>query len=212
MVSRNRSWRGAPLAALAGLSLLLVTVAACEFASPGRPAGTTASAAPSQWGTSPVFTPARATAGEAVREFFGVRPEAHQPFAFSHQIHLAKEVLCTDCHIGVEIGPVAGLPSINTCMICHSQIATDRPLIQTLTAMQEKGLDLDWQRVYGWVPSANVRFDHAPHIRAQVECSTCHGNLAEQTVAVRSVNMNMAFCVNCHKSKQASNDCLTCHY
>jgi hypothetical protein len=29
---------------------------------------------------------------------------------------------------------------------------------------------------------------------------------------VRAVEMDMAFCVNCHKQKQASNDCLTCHY
>ena len=57
-----------------------------------------------------------------------------------------------------------------------------------------------------------MRFDHAPHIRAKVECSTCHGNLREQTVARRSVDLNMAFCVNCHKQKQASNDCQTCHY
>jgi hypothetical protein len=57
-----------------------------------------------------------------------------------------------------------------------------------------------------------VRFDHAPHIRAKVECSTCHGNQAQQQVAVRAVNMDMGFCVNCHREKQASNDCLTCHY
>ena len=112
----------------------------------------------------------------------------------------------------MERGPRAGLPSINTCMICHSQIATDRPLIQQLAAMQEKGVDLAWQRVYDYPREAHVRFDHAPHIRARVECSTCHGNQAQQQVAVRAVNMDMAFCVNCHREKQASNDCLTCHY
>lgn len=189
-----------------------MATAACEFASPGRPSGTTAGAVASRWGTSPVFTPAHASAGEAVREFFGVRPDARQPFDFSHQIHLSKGAFCTDCHAGVEVGPVAGIPSVNTCMICHSQIATERPLIQALTALQEKGLDLDWKRVYGWVPQAHVRFDHAPHVRAKVECSTCHGDLAEQSVAERVVDMNMSFCVNCHKARQASNDCLTCHY
>jgi len=189
-----------------------VATAACEFASPGQPSGTAAGAPRSRWGTSPVFTPAHASVGDAVRAFFGARPDARQPFEFSHQIHLSKGVLCTDCHTGVEQGPVAGLPSINTCMICHSQIATEKPLIKTLTDMQTTGRELDWQRVYGWVAGAHVRFDHAPHIRAKVECSTCHGNLAEQTVARRAVDMNMSFCVNCHKSKQASNDCLTCHY
>ena len=148
----------------------------------------------------------------AFRAYVGLRPDPRQPFDFSHQIHVTKGALCTDCHTGVEQGAVAGLPSINTCMICHSQIATDKPLIQQLTAMQTKGLDLSWQRVYAYFPESHVRFNHAPHIRAKVECSTCHGNLAEQTVARRVVNMDMAFCVNCHKTRQASNDCLPCHY
>ena len=141
-----------------------------------------------------------------------MRDEPRQPFDFSHQLHLSKELLCTDCHTGVEKGPVAGIPSVSTCMICHSQIATDRPLIKTLTDLQTKGLDLSWQRVYGYMSEAHVRFDHAPHIRAKVECSTCHGNVAAQTVARRSVNMSMSFCVNCHKARQASNDCQTCHF
>jgi hypothetical protein len=173
----------------------------------GRPVSPT-----SRWGTSAVFTSAHATASSAVRDFFGIRPEPVQPFDFSHQIHLAKELLCTDCHTGVEKGPVAGLPSVSTCMICHSQIATDRPLIQQLTQLSEKGIDLQWQRVYGYVRESHVRFDHAPHIRAKVDCATCHGNLAEQTVARRVVDQSMQFCVSCHRSKQASNDCQTCHY
>jgi formamidopyrimidine-DNA glycosylase len=168
--------------------------------------------AQSRWGTPAVFTTAHTSFSSAVRDYFGIRDEARQPFDFSHQLHLSKELLCTDCHSGVEKGPVAGIPSVSTCMICHSQIATDRPLIKTLTELQSKGLDLPWQRVYSYAPEAHVRFDHAPHIRAKVECSTCHGNLTEQTVARRVVNLSMSFCVNCHRAKQVSNDCLTCHY
>jgi hypothetical protein len=135
-----------------------------------------------------------------------------QPFDYSHQIHLEKELVCTDCHEGVERGPRAGLPSINTCMICHSQIATERPLIKTLADLQAKGIDLAWQRVYDYAPQAHVRFEHAPHIRAKVDCATCHGDMRQQSVAQRMVDMDMGFCVNCHKQRQASNDCLTCHY
>jgi hypothetical protein len=160
-----------------------------------------------------VFTPARSSFGQALREFIGSRPtEVAQPFDFSHQIHLSKGAQCTDCHTGVEQGPRAGLPSINTCMICHSQIATDRPLIQQITDMQTKGIDLNWNRVYSYFPESHVRFEHAPHIRAKVECSTCHGAQIEQTVARRAVDMDMNFCVSCHRQRQASNDCLTCHY
>jgi hypothetical protein len=194
-------------------AVLLVVTAACEFASPGQPKWGDASVPRSRWGTSPVFTTAHASFGDAFREFIGSRPaRVEQPFDFSHQIHLSKGAVCTDCHTGVETGPRAGIPNVNTCMICHSQIATDRPLIQKLTELQAKGLDLNWNRVYDYASSAHVRFEHAPHIRAKVECSTCHGNQAAQTVAQRMVNMDMGFCVNCHKQNQASNDCLTCHY
>ncbi len=169
-------------------------------------------ATPSRWGTPSVFTPARSSAAEAIRTHFGLRADPVQPFPFSHQLHLEKELVCTDCHESVERGPVASIPNVNTCMICHSQIATDRPLIQQMAQMQEKGLDFVWQRVYDYAPEAHVRFEHAPHIRAKVECSTCHGDQRQQTVARRMVNMDMGFCVNCHKERQASNDCLTCHY
>jgi hypothetical protein len=32
------------------------------------------------------------------------------------------------------------------------------------------------------------------------------------TVAERAVDHTMGFCVNCHRQKNAPNDCMTCHY
>jgi hypothetical protein len=163
--------------------------------------------------TAGVFTTANPSMGVAFRDFIGSRPEPVQPIEFPHNVHVAKQVACTEyCHESVTSGPVAGLPSVRTCMICHNAIATDRPRIRQITAMREKGLDLAWQRVFGYPEESHVRFNHAPHIRAGVECATCHGNVAEQTVARRNVDLTMGFCVNCHKEKGASLDCLTCHY
>jgi hypothetical protein len=176
----------------------LLTVAACG----GRSAQDSSS----------VFTPARATFGDAARDFFAVRRAAVQPIPFPHKTHIAKKAVCADCHESADKGPVAGIPSVKTCMICHSQIATDKPLIKQVTSYADKGIEIPWQRVYGFTHEAHVRFNHAPHIRAGVDCATCHGDVANQTVAERSVDHSMGFCVNCHKSKQASNDCLTCHY
>jgi hypothetical protein len=161
-----------------------------------------------------VYTPAHTSTSAAVREFLGVRPKAVQPIAFPHKTHIEKAMLtCTDyCHEPVTKGPHAGLPSVKTCMICHDSIATDRPLIKQVTDYSKRGVDIPWQRVYGFTPEVHVRFDHSPHIRAKVDCATCHGDIAHQTVAERNVNHTMGFCVNCHREKQASNDCLTCHY
>jgi hypothetical protein len=161
-----------------------------------------------------VFSPAHATVGDAMREFFTIRPTATQPIPFPHVTHIQKAMLtCTDyCHDSVTKGPVAGLPSVKTCMICHDAIATDKPLIQKVADYSKRGVDIPWQRVYGFTHEAHVRFDHSPHIRAKVDCATCHGDVAKGTVATRNVDHTMGFCVDCHRSKQASNDCLTCHY
>lgn len=177
---------------------------------PVQPAPYTAAARSQQ---STLVTTARPTFGAVVNDFFWVKPKAVQPIEFPHNIHIEKGLTCTEyCHEGATKGPEAGLPSVNTCLICHAAIATDKPRIQQITAMQEKGLDLAWQRVYGYPATAHVRFNHAPHIRANVECSTCHGDIAHQTVAERNVTLGMGDCVSCHTQKKASNDCLTCHY
>ena len=159
-----------------------------------------------------VFTPAHRTFAAAARDYFNIRPTAQQPIPFPHKTHLAKGAECTDCHETVERGPVAGIPSVKTCMVCHSQIATTKPLIKEVTSYSEKGIDIPWQRVYGFSQEAHVRFNHAPHIRAKVDCAQCHGDLKQMTVAERSVDHTMGFCVNCHRQKSAPNDCLTCHF
>ena len=162
-----------------------------------------------------IFTTAHSTNMGAVREFFGVRAAAQQPIPFPHQTHIEKAMLkCTEtCHESVEKGPSAGIPGVKTCMICHESIATDRPLIMKITNdYYKKNVDLPWQRVYGFTSEAHVRFNHAPHIRAKVECTNCHGDVAKMTVAERKVDHSMGFCVDCHRERKASNDCLTCHF
>jgi hypothetical protein len=161
-----------------------------------------------------VFTPAHTSTASAVRDFFLIRPTAVQPIPFPHKTHVEKAMLkCTEtCHESVTKGPQAGIPSVKTCMICHDAIATDRPLIQKVADYSKRGVDIPWQRVYGFTPEVHVRFDHSPHIRANVDCATCHGPIASQAVAERNVKHTMGFCVDCHKARKASNDCLTCHF
>ena len=158
--------------------------------------------------------PLTPVSGMPARHFLSIKPKPQQPIDFPHKIHTADiGVGCTDCHSGVEKGPRAGIPSINICMSCHEDIgdAAD-PRIQALRDHAKRNEDMAWQRVYGFVEESHVRFNHAPHIRAKVDCANCHGDLTEMTVAQRVVDHTMGFCINCHKQKGASNDCLTCHY
>ena len=161
---------------------------------------------------SPVFTPAHRSLADAFRDFFGMHPTPVQPIAYTHKVHLANGMDCTNCHTNVENGPVAGIPSIKLCMMCHQAVATDKPEIKKMAALYARGEDVQWQRVYDYSPASHLKFNHAPHLRAKMECITCHGDMRQRTVALRTVNMNMGFCINCHKLKKVSVECITCHY
>ena len=119
---------------------------------------------------------------------------------------IAKEIL--------KLEGAAGLEEINRGL-APMGIAASVPLGFSngyALAMREEGRDFAWKRVFGYPAQSHVRFNHAPHIRAKVECSTCHGNIASQRTAQRNVDMTMGFCVNCHRERKAPDDCLTCHF
>jgi hypothetical protein len=181
---------------------------------PGYSIRTTDPYAAKRW-SSPGFTTAHASLGDAAKHFLSIKPKPQQPIDFPHKTHTLNEtgIGCTICHTGVERGARAGIPSINVCMYCHEDIGDPADSrIQSLRDHAKRGEDMPWQRVYGFLEESHVRFNHAPHIRAKVECATCHGDLTQMTVAQRVVDHTMGFCINCHNQKGASNDCLTCHY
>jgi hypothetical protein len=168
---------------------------------------------PRVWaGNAAVFTTARPSLVDALKEYVGWQPAAVQPIAFNHKVHLQNNIDCTNCHEGVTQGPDAGIPSVSFCMACHQAVAVDKPEIKKMAAYADKGQDIPWQRVYWFYPEYHVRFRHSPHVNAGVNCKECHGDLAQQTVAVRSTNLTMNLCLSCHRAKGASVDCTTCHY
>ena len=193
---------------LAGSALLCVLMLLCAVL-PGS------SAPPPQYPGTPgpdVFTPAHSSPLSALLDFLDMHPKhPAQPIQFPHATHIAKGLPCMACHTGVDVGPDATIPGVKFCMTCHSVIATDRPEIKKVAAYQARGEDIPWVRVYDYSASAHLKFNHAPHIRAGVDCSSCHGDLSKQTTAERAVNLTMGKCLDCHKERKAPTDCLTCH-
>lgn len=161
---------------------------------------------------SSVFTPAHRTIADAVKEFFFIQSAPVQPIAFNHKLHIQHGLNCTSCHSGATRGPDAGIPSATFCMACHQVIAADNPEIKKLAAYVAKGQDVPWEPVYSFYPTAHVQFWHAPHINAGVSCEQCHGNISQETVAVKTTELTMRFCLDCHKAEGISVDCTTCHY
>src|ERR1700676_1130084 len=161
---------------------------------------------------SPIFRPGREPFIDAAREYFQWQSTPVQPIAFNHRVHLQNGMQCTSCHAGVTEGPDAGIPSVTFFMACHQAIAPDNPEIKKVTAYAAKEQDIPWKPVFWFYSSEHVRFQHAPHIRAGVDCQECHGDVTQQTVAVKSKKLNMNFCISCHRAKGASADCTTCHF
>ncbi|HKS82803.1 MAG TPA: cytochrome c3 family protein [Candidatus Acidoferrales bacterium] len=163
-------------------------------------------------GVSEVFTPAHENFLDGVKDFFLWQPTPVQPIAFNHRVHVEHDLQCSSCHAGVTQGPDAGIPSVALCMACHQVIAADHPEIKKLAAYAARGEEVPWQKVYWFYPSEHVKFLHEPHVRAGVACEECHGDIAKETVAMKTKNLSMNFCLSCHNAKGVSVDCTTCHY
>ena len=133
-----------------------------------------------------------------------------QPIAFPHTVHAGRLGLaCTFCHAFADRSPRAGVPPLATCMTCHSTIALERPEVQKLRGYVERQEPVSWQRVHH-LPD-HVYFSHKRHVRAGVECATCHGAVAKMKRVKRVRPLQMGWCVSCHRARGAPTDCATCH-
>ena len=141
-------------------------------------------------------------------------PPPPQPIAFNHRTHAENDIECTRCHQGVETQAEAGLPPISTCAVCHRRRAIpDHPEVQKFMTALDAGTSIAWRKVNVLPATAMVHFKHSPHILAGVECTTCHGDVAQMALAEEVVETaDMGWCVSCHRENEASVDCLTCHH
>ena len=143
---------------------------------------------------------------------------AEQPIAFSHRVHVEKKLRCTFCHAGAEKNSQASIPSVTLCMTCHTVIKSDSPEILKTKSYLERREEIPWRRIYRMPHEADVFFNHHRHAAAGVKCATCHGDVASRDFLRREVNLNMGFCVSCHRENNAkfrdarlADDCATCH-
>jgi hypothetical protein len=139
-----------------------------------------------------------------------------QPIRFPHSTHVGLGLQCRYCHPGVDWGETAGLPTTDKCWGCHQQVKKPESTeLAKLTSYAEN------QEQIPWVPVAIqpdfVHFTHAGHIRAGLDCETCHGKLVDMTVAEPQRLQNMGWCLNCHQTLRPDewsrlSDCSLCHY
>lgn len=140
----------------------------------------------------------------------GTTPE--QPINFSHKIHAGDfEIPCMYCHTQARRSISAGVPSVNKCVGCHNEVATDQPQIRKVINYFENKEPIPWIKVHD-LPDF-VYFPHKRHVQADVECQTCHGPVETMEKVTRMAPVKMGECLACHKENEVEHglDCWTCH-
>ena len=146
----------------------------------------------------------------------GYKPE--QPIKFSHKLHAGEnEIACQYCHSSVEKSRHAGIPSVNICMNCHKGIQKGpqygeieigkiyaannfNPKTATYDLTKPEN-PIKWIKVHN-LPD-HVYFNHSQHVVVgKIECTACHGNLKEMTVAEQKAPLTMKWCIECHRKTE----------
>ncbi|HXE66509.1 MAG TPA: cytochrome c3 family protein [Rhodanobacteraceae bacterium] len=128
----------------------------------------------------------------------GVHDPVEQVVPFSHKHHVGDDGIdCRYCHQSVEQSAFAGIPSLSTCMTCHSQLYTHQKMLAPLLTAFDSGVPLHWQRVYK-LPDF-VYFNHGIHVAKGVGCASCHGPVDEMPLMSRNEHLTMQWCLSCHR-------------
>lgn len=129
----------------------------------------------------------------------GYRPQ--QPVPFSHKLHVGElQIHCQYCHAGVEQSEHSPIPTTSTCMGCHIVIKAESPKLALVRESWENGTPIQWRRVHK-LPDY-VHFNHSRHIRAQIDCQSCHGNVEVQGVIAQNKPLSMGWCLDCHRNPE----------
>jgi mono/diheme cytochrome c family protein len=146
----------------------------------------------------------------AIESNLAPHPPLVQPIPFSHKDHVAFGLECSSCHVNPEKSSDMSLPPATTCMSCHTAVAEDNDAIKKLAGFATSGASIPWVRIYPLLPG--VQFNHQPHLRVGVQCTTCHGAVSDEPVLSETTAVtSMATCISCHQAQHAKADCAICH-
>lgn len=148
----------------------------------------------------------------------GLPPDAVQPFEFNHKIHIAADVDCLQCHEGLLDSSASPLPTLETCMGCHTDPPGKNRRLRQLAALGRRGRALHWDPLLR-LPD-HVFFSHGRHVEvANIQCRSCHSDMPQRTEPPRYRRIvTMHDCIACHQrhanrpsARRATLDCAACH-
>jgi len=100
---------------------------------------------------------------------------------------------CVFCHTGAIHAEHAGIPPVETCMLCHKRIIVTHPEIKKLKDYFDSGTPVPWERVNRL--SEFAFFNHQRHVRAGFDCGAAS--------AAINVSRVKGFCTTAATSRPA---------
>lgn len=145
-------------------------------------------------------------------------PGPAQPVAFYHHVHVRElHIPCAYCHWTASTSRTANIPPVDVCWGCHKDVSITHPEIAKVRQYYLTDTPIPWVRI-NQQPDY-VHFSHYAHVAANVPCVSCHGDVGDMYVVYQPVEMNMGWCLQCHRKEctrfqpqKAADDCITCHY
>ncbi len=134
-------------------------------------------------------------------KFYEVGYQPEQPVPYSHAFHAGQLGMdCRYCHNHVEQSPHANVPSTQTCMNCHGQVATDSPKLLPIRESWATGEPVEWVKV-NHLPDY-AQFSHSAHVNVGVGCESCHGRVDKMEVVSVVQPLSMGWCLECHRAPE----------
>ncbi len=148
----------------------------------------------------------------ACRTIYGIFGGGGGP-VFPHQPHVDEGMDCDACHPGALEGVYAGLPGTTKgCMLCHKDIDKGKPRDKTVAAFVVEGRPAWASKKEDYSGSSgDVKFSHAAHADADVECSQCHPAEAGESGSEVRISGGKPECLACHDKTAKAGDCSVCH-
>lgn len=133
-----------------------------------------------------------------------------QPIKFSHSIHAGQnKTECIYCHSYAPVSKVSGITPTNVCMNCHLVVRNGSRSgmfeIAKVISSFENREPVRWVQVHN-LPD-HVYYNHSQHVNAGgLDCTECHGPVANMDRIYQVSDLSMGWCVNCHRTRKVNFD------
>jgi hypothetical protein len=139
----------------------------------------------------------------------GGAPVADARPAFPHERHVDRKIECAVCHMADDEEADPAIPRRAVCDDCHDdpEKFSDRERAYFAAVTKADGaIEFAARR-----KTRDVDPRHRRHVDAGIQCTACHGPVADTPFAKPRPVTLMDRCVTCHEEKGKPVRCETCH-